>query len=62
MDTNLRDLERPEPSPFDFKELVKGINRDSVRKRMGYTPRFTKHDEITLQVYVGDADGTSSPS
>ena len=58
MDTNLRELERSEPSPCDFKTLVKGITKDSVRKRLSYTPQF-KCDELILQVY---ADGISYPS
>ena len=61
MDTNLHDLERSEPSPRDFRELIKNITKDSVQKRLSYTPQF-KGNELTLRLYVDvHADGTASP-
>ena len=60
MDTNTNDPEGSKQSSFqDFDELVGGITRDSVRRRLRHTPDLPRDGTtiVTLQ-FCSHADGT----
>lgn len=29
-----------QPPPYDFEKLIKGIDRDSIKRRLRYTPKL----------------------
>ena len=51
MDNIQRNPEESRQSSNDYKELIQRITRDSIQKRLKYTPCL-KRDEVTLQVDV----------
>lgn len=53
-----REPEGSEPLPRDYEVLIKGITRDSIRRRLRYTPNLKRDGiDITLVLY-GDEDRT----
>ena len=57
MSTNRHNPEGSEQSSYDFDELIEGITRDSIQRRLRYAPDLRRdHDcNTTIRLYV---DGT----